>query len=53
MATGSSNITVDMGKLVGEGFLKGGGVGSYRTSQLAQAFFKDGKLFTIFPKLGP
>jgi RHS repeat-associated protein len=53
LATGSSNITIDMGKVVGEGFLKGGGVGSYRTSQSVQAFFKDGKLLTIFPKLVP
>ena len=50
-ATGKTSFTFDMGKLVGEGFLKGGGAGSYRATNQVQAVFKDGKLNTLFPLL--
>jgi RHS repeat-associated protein len=49
--TGATSVTVDMGRIIGEGFIKGGGARSYRTTTEVQAFFKDGGLVTLFPKL--
>ena len=50
-ATGKTTFRFDMGKLVGEGYLKGGGAGSYRTTTQVQAVFKDGQLNTLYPLL--
>ena len=50
--TGKTSIILDMKKSIGEGFLKGGGNGSYRTTSTVQAYFKDGNLITLFPKIG-
>ncbi len=49
--SGRSNFVLDMKKIVGEGYLKGGGRGSYRTATQVQASFKDGQLQTIYPVL--
>jgi RHS repeat-associated protein len=48
-ATGKSTFTFDMGKLIGEGYLKGGGAGSYRTTTQVQAVYKNGQLNTLYP----
>lgn len=50
-STGKTSFTFDMGKIVGEGYLKEGGAGSYRLSSNIQAVFKDGKLLTLYPLL--
>ncbi len=51
VATGKTSFTFDMGKPIGEGYLKGGGAGSYRTATQVQAVFKDGELNTLYPLL--
>lgn len=51
MITGESAFNFSMGKTIGEGYLKGGGAGSYMTTQTVRAIFKDGKLQTLFPLL--
>jgi len=48
-ASGKTTFTFNMGKVVGEGYLRGGGAGSYRMTTEVQAVFKDGKLHTLFP----
>jgi hypothetical protein len=48
-STGETGFPFDMGKLVGEGYLKGGGAGSYRTTTQVWAQFKNGQLNTIYP----
>jgi hypothetical protein len=47
----SGTFTFEMETEVGEGYLKGGGAGSYRRTNLVQAVFKDGKLKTLYPAI--
>jgi len=49
--TGEKAFTFDMGKLAGEGYIKGGGAGSFRTTTEVRAVFKDGQLNTLYPLL--
>jgi RHS repeat-associated protein len=48
-ATGKTTFKFQMKMPVGEGYLKGGGAGSYRTTSEVQAVFKQGELNTIYP----
>ena len=48
-ATGKTTFKFQMKMPVGEGYLKGGGAGSYRTTTEVQAVFKKGELNTIYP----
>jgi hypothetical protein len=50
-ATGKTSFTFDMGRSIGEGYLKGGGRGSYRTTTRVTASFKNGQLNTLYPRL--
>jgi hypothetical protein len=47
--TGERILKFDLGEIIGEGFLKGGVV--YKKTSKVQAIYKNGKLFTIYPKL--
>jgi len=47
--TGRASFTFDMGEVVGEGYLRGGG--QVISSSRVTAVFRNGKLVTIFPKL--
>lgn len=49
--TGEKSFQFDMGEVIGEGFLKGGGPRSFRTSSQVQAVFRENKLITLFPVL--
>jgi RHS repeat-associated protein len=49
--TGKTSFTFDTNETIGEGYLKGGGAGSYRTSTQVQAVFKNGQLNTLYPLL--
>ncbi|MNY69713.1 hypothetical protein D3C86_2076900 [compost metagenome] len=49
--TGKTNITVSMGEIVGEGYTKGGG-DLVRTTNVT-GYYKNGKLYTVFPNLNP
>lgn len=50
-ANGKTSFKFNMGKSVGEGYLKGGGAGSYRATTQVQAVFKNGLLHTLYPLL--
>jgi hypothetical protein len=47
---GGNVVSFDMGRPIGSGFVKGGG--SYASTSQVKAYFRDGKLVTIFPQLG-
>lgn len=48
--TGQSSVTVDLGRVIWEGYLKGGG--SYlQTTKAVVRFDIDGKPYTAYPKL--
>lgn len=49
--TGKSSFSFDMGTMVGEGFTRGGGELIWTTN--VQAVFRNGNLYTMFPRLGP
>lgn len=42
---------VKMGRTIGEGYLKGGKDGDYRTTNVVWAVFRNGKLFTMYPAI--
>jgi RHS repeat-associated protein len=47
---GMKEVTLDMGKVVGEGYLKGGG--AVKTSTSVQVYYNsNGEIITLFPKL--
>ncbi|MGF9797985.1 hypothetical protein, partial [Brevibacillus agri] len=47
--TGKTVFDFDMGEIIGEGYLRGGG--NVINTTKVQAVFKDGKLVTLYPKL--
>jgi len=47
--TGATSFRFDMGKAVGEGYIKGGN--SVIETSTVQAVFRNGKLYTMYPKL--
>jgi hypothetical protein len=49
--TGNTKPVFDMGSMVGEGFTRGG-VEWIQTTNV-QAYFRNGQLYTMFPKLSP
>jgi hypothetical protein len=49
--TGNTRPVFDMGVMVGEGFTRGGAELIWTTN--VQAYFRNGQLYTMFPKLGP
>ena len=51
--TGENVFDFTMGRVVGEGYKKGGAIGDYMVTRNVRAVFKNGKLYTLFPLLGP
>ena len=49
--TGKTSFSFEMESSIGEGFTKGGG--AYVQTNTVQAVFRNGQLFTMFPKLKP
>ena len=49
--TGQTSFSFNMGETIGEGYTKGGG-DLMRTTNV-QAVFRNGELYTMYPKLGP
>lgn len=47
--TGKSSFRFNMEGTIGEGYIKGGG--SYLQTNQVQAVFRNGKLYTLYPKL--
>jgi filamentous hemagglutinin len=50
-STGASSFDFVMGRVIGEGYTKGGA--NYLVTQNVRAVFRNGKLYTLFPLIGP
>lgn len=48
---GEIPIRINMGRSIGEGYLKGGNAGDYRTTNWVTAVFRNGKLHTMYPDI--